>query len=249
MRAGILISAVSHVVLVALALLGTPKLFDNPLLETIEVDLVRPQDVELPKEPEKKPPDEKPAPWNPLPEASAAQSPTPAPEAAAPQAKPQPSPPAPAQQALGPQIPSPSVPAQPSATPWIFDPVNIPKLMDLPNAPQPGFDAESTATANLSSDERSVLKAHLQKCWQLPSGMSAAQSTRVVLRVFLRPDGTLVGEPMLIEASASRDGPRLMQAAIRTLKDCQPFAFLPADKYREWKVLDLSFSPRDMGGG
>lgn len=249
MRAGILISAVSHVVLVALALLGTPKLFDNPLLETIEVDLVRPQDVELPKEPEKKPPDEKPAPWNPLPEASAAQSPTPAPEAAAPQAKPQPSPPAPAQQALGPQIPSPSVPEQPSPTPWIFDPVNIPKLMDLPNAPQPGFDAESTATANLSGDEKSALKAHLKKCWQLPSGMSASQSTRVVLRVFLRPDGALVGEPMLIEASASRDGPRLMQAAIRTLKDCQPFAFLPADKYREWKVLDLSFSPRDMGGG
>ena len=55
MRAGILISAVSHVVLVALALLGTPKLFDNPPLETIEVDLVRPEDVEPPKEPEKKP--------------------------------------------------------------------------------------------------------------------------------------------------------------------------------------------------
>ena len=54
---------------------------------------------------------------------------------------------------------------------------------------------------------------------------------------------------MLIEASASRDGPRLMQAAIRTLKDCQPYAFLPADKYREWKVLDLSFSPREMAGG
>ena len=88
MRAGILISAVSHVVLVALALLGTPKLFDNPPLETIEVDLVRPQDAEPPKEPEKKPPEEKPAPWNPLPEASAAQSPAPAPEATAPQAKP-----------------------------------------------------------------------------------------------------------------------------------------------------------------
>jgi hypothetical protein len=249
MRAGIFISAVSHVVLVALALLGTPKLFANPPLETIEVDLVRSQDVEPPKEPEKKPPDEKS--WNPLPEASAAQSqaPAPAPEAAAPQAKPKPSAPAPVQQALGPPTPSPSVPEQPPPTPWIFDPVNIPKLMDLPNAPQPGFDAESTATANLSGDEKSALKAHLKKCWQLPSGMSAAQSTRVVLRIFLRPDGGLVGEPMLIEASASRDGPRLMQAAIRTLKDCQPYAFLPADKYREWKVLDLSFSPREMTGG
>ena len=249
MRAGILISAVSHVVLVALALLGTPKLFDSAPLEAIEVDLVRQQDAEPPKEPEKKPPEEKDKPWSPLPEAAAAPPQAPAPEAAAPQAKPKPSAPAPVQQALGPPTPSPSVPEQPPATPSIFDPVNIPKLMDLPNAPQPGFDSESTATASLSTDEKSALKAHLKKCWQLPSGMSAAQSTRVVLRIFLRPDGGLAGEPMLIEASASRDGPRLMQAAIRTLKACQPFAFLPADRYREWKVLDLSFSPREMGGG
>jgi hypothetical protein len=40
-----------------------------------------------------------------------------------------------------------------------------------------------------------------------------------------------------------------MQTAIRALKECQPFGFLPADKYREWKVLDLSFTPRDMAGG
>lgn len=249
MRAGIVISAVSHVVLVALALLGTPKLFDNIPVETIEVDLVRPQDAEPPKEPEPKPP-EKDKSWNPLPEASAARAPAPAPEpqASSPQPKPQPSTPAPTQQqALGPQV-TPSTPPPQPASPWIFDPVNIPKLMDMPNSP-PGFDAESTVLANLSNDEKSALKAHLRKCWQLPSGMSDAQSTRVVLRVFLRPNGALASEPMLIEASASRDGPRLMQAAIRTLKECQPFAFLPADKYREWKVLDLSFSPREMAGG
>ena len=39
MRTGFLISAASHVALVALALLGTPKLFDSVPLETIEVDL------------------------------------------------------------------------------------------------------------------------------------------------------------------------------------------------------------------
>jgi hypothetical protein len=69
------------------------------------------------------------------------------------------------------------------------------------------------------------------------------------MRIYLRRDGRLAGEPVLIEASASRDGPLLMQAAIRTLKDCQPYSILPADKYREWKVLDLSFSPREMAGG
>ena len=60
MRTGIFISSVSHVVLVALALLGTPKLFEDRHLETIEVDLVRAQELEPEpsKEPEKKPPGE-----------------------------------------------------------------------------------------------------------------------------------------------------------------------------------------------
>jgi hypothetical protein len=73
-------------------------------------------------------------------------------------------------------------------------------------------------------------------------------TTRVVLRVYLKRDGGLASEPVLIEASASRDGPAVLQAAKNALKGCQPYAFLPADKYREWRVLDLSFTPRDMGG-
>ncbi len=127
--------------------------------------------------------------------------------------------------------------------------MNIPALLDLPNAPDKGFDSEATTTANLSAADKAAFKAHLKKCWTLPGGMSPAQSTRVVLRIYLRRDGRLAAEPVLIEASASRDGPLLLQAAIRTLKDCQPYGFLPADKYREWRVLDLSFSPREMAGG
>ncbi len=72
---------------------------------------------------------------------------------------------------------------------------------------------------------------------------------RVVVRVSLRRDGSLAADPLLIEASASREGPLLLQTAVSALKDCQPFGFLPADKYREWRLLDLSFSPRDMAGG
>lgn len=238
MRAGIFISGVGHVVVVALALLGTPKLFNSEQLVAIEVDLVRPDQIEVPKEKSK---DEKPAEWNPLPEKS-----EPLPEAAA---EPQPKPPEVSQQApLGPQIPSPS-PAPPQPSPWIFDPVNIPALLNLPTAPEKGFDSESTTTANLSAGEKAAFKAHLKKCWALPASMSPAQTTRVVLRLYLQRDGRLAGEPQLIEGSASKDGPVLLKAAIRTLKECQPYGFLPADKYREWKTLDLSFSPREMAGG
>jgi hypothetical protein len=240
MRSGVLISAVSHIVLVALALFGTPKLFDNLPPAAIEVDLVRAEEVEAPKE---KPPEDKPADWNPLSEQRQPQPET------APQAQARsPAPPQSNQQAgRGQQGPAPS--QQQQQTPWIFDPSNIPALLDLPNAPDKGFDSEATTTANLPAADKAVFKAHLKKCWTLPGGMSPAQTTRVVLRIYLKRDGRLASEPVLIEASASGDGPLLLQAAIRTLKDCQPYGFLPADKYREWRVLDLSFSPREMAGG
>ncbi len=77
MRFGVFISVASHVVLVALALFGTPKLFDTPSIASIEVDLVRPDEIERPPD---KPKEEKPAPWNPLPEKS-----DPPPQAATPQ--------------------------------------------------------------------------------------------------------------------------------------------------------------------
>ena len=70
-----------------------------------------------------------------------------------------------------------------------------------------------------------------------------------MLRAFFAKDGRLSGSPTLLEASASTRGPALMKAAIQALQACQPYAMLPADKYSEWKVLDLAFTPQDFAGG
>jgi hypothetical protein len=37
-----------------------------------------------------------------------------------------------------------------------------------------------------------------------------------------------------------------MQSVLRALEACQPYLMLPADRYGEWKVLDLSFTPQDF---
>jgi hypothetical protein len=50
----------------------------------------------------------------------------------------------------------------------------------------------------------------------------------------------------LIEGTASMKGVQLMQGAVAALTACQPYAMLPADRYGEWKVLDLSFTPHDF---
>lgn len=260
MHFGVFISVASHIVLVALALFGAPKLFDTPSIASIEVDLVRPEEVERPPEkaPEK-PKDQKPD-W--LPEQSAApqqtarqQETAKPPQATKQQEKPkppeaqQPQQSPPQQQAEAePQTPTPPPDQQPQQ-PSIFDPANIPALMNLPTAPDKNFDAEAMTQANLADEDRAALKARIKTCWKLPPGVSASQAARVVVRISLRRDGSLAADPLLIEAPASRDGPVILQTAMRALKDCQPYAFLPADKYREWRLLDLSFSPRDMAGG
>ena len=72
---------------------------------------------------------------------------------------------------------------------------------------------------------------------------------RVVLRIGLNSAGALRGPPILIEGTASPNGPALVAGVVNALRHCQPYSFPPPDKYAEWKILDLSFTPRDMEGG
>ena len=276
MHSGAFISAVCHVGLVSLVMLSTPRQF-VATERSIEAELVRADEIDPPKEeqPKEQPKPEKPNVWDfpeerlrielpkfspdarpnssgPAPSKSSASQPPPAASAPA-----QPAPSNSQQAALSPNQQSsiaqqaPSAPAQPKAAPSVFDPASIPMLMELPNAaglPEKGFDFEATITANISGDDRAAFKAHLRKCWKLPDGLSPAANTRVVLRVYLKRDGALASEPVLIEASASRDGPAVLRAAKAALAACQPYA-LPAENYREWRILDLTFTPKDMAGG
>ncbi len=111
--------------------------------------------------------------------------------------------------------------------------------------PTSAFDSTEIA-ANLSQDEIATFKAHLKKCWNPPADLANAGDLHVVLRVAFNPNGALRTEPTMLAASASADGPALMKTALRALRQCQPYAFLPGAKYREWKVLDLSFSPSGL---
>ena len=108
------------------------------------------------------------------------------------------------------------------------------------------FDAPATKAADVASNVVAEFRRHLMTCAKLPASMKTSDDVRVKLRVFMTPDGKLAADPVLIEASASMKGPLLMQSAISALQACQPFAMLPADRYDEWKMLDLSFTPKDF---
>lgn len=168
----------------------------------------------------------------------------PEPEPPKPQAAPQPSPQPPPQQQQAAPYP-PAIPQEPDVT------VKYSVLLGLPadNFDASTFDAKAETRANISADSAAALLARLKSCAALPPGVKPSDNVRIVLRVALSPDGQLAGEPMLIEASASAKGPTLMHGAMAALSACQPYTMLPADKYQEWKVLDLTFTPQDFRGG
>ena len=270
-------SAIAHVsLLTLLVLFSEVHPFGAVTAEQIPVEIVTPQEIAEQQAPPDEPPVEsKPEPVpTPQPDFSLLDKPA---SAAAPPPAASPAPAAPPQKqaalatppAVQPQPPSqqaaqpPSQPAPPAYKPSEPDvSVKYQVLLGLPPdlspvAPAPAqgatkgddnFDAPATESADLASTLIAAFRRHLKTCSKLPASLSGADDVKVKLRVLMTPDGRLAAEPILIEASASMKGPLLMQGAIRALQACQPYAMLPADRYGEWKVLDLSFTPRDFSG-
>ncbi len=268
-RAGITASAIAHLSIVTLVLFFTEvHPFGSVTAEPITVDLVSPAEV-TPTPKKEEPPKREPSDTFDLSSKSAAPS-APAPaapqQAAAPsqkQAAPTskqaaPSTPGPVRQeaAVQPQTPATSpvpafVPPQPDLT------IKYNVLLGLPpelpptlpqDKPGDGFDAPASQTADVASSLVTEFRRHLKTCAKLPKSIAPSDPIRIKLRVFMTPDGKLATDPILIEASASAKGPALMQSAIAALEACQPYQMLPVDRYGEWKVLDLSFTPQDFAG-
>jgi hypothetical protein len=112
--------------------------------------------------------------------------------------------------------------------------------------PGDGIDARASGTADINSSVVAAFRKHLKTCSRLPASISPSDNVMVKLRVLMTPQARLAGEPVLIEGTASMKGVELKQSAVQALAACQPYDMLPADRYGEWKVLDLSFTPQDF---
>jgi hypothetical protein len=112
------------------------------------------------------------------------------------------------------------------------------------------FDAPAIDKANIANDDIAAFHKHLKTCSTRPAGISATDDVKAVLRIYLKPDGTLAAPPQPIRIEGvSRGGGALYQSVVAALRKCQPYNMLPPDKYTEWKVFDLSFTPQNFGGG
>jgi hypothetical protein len=254
-RPDVTLSAIVHLSLVACVVIYTEvRPFRSAAEKTVPVDVI----IADEKKPEPLPTPE-PSPDLPAKPAAAAPAAPPAASLPPPQqasranrlealAQPQPQAPVPA----GTPAPSASrgyTPPEPDLT------IKYHVMLGLPEDMPAGVSAgdrrgeggdTGPASDNLASSMVDALRRHLRTCSKLPAALSPSDNVAVKLRVQMTPDGRLAAEPALIEGTASMKGVQLMRGAVAALTACQPYAMLPADRYGEWKVLDLSFTPHDF---
>ena len=252
-------SLVGHMVLAVGLFFADAHPFDYVPPESIAVDIVSSKEIsslEKEAEPPQTPsvdaldiPDDKP-------QADTKEAPAPA-QSTPPQSSPAtalssgtPTPPASKQAALQPSPEPQPAPAPSYNAPEPDISVKYGVLLGLPASGIGGGNAAAEATrADIPAMDTAQFRRHLKSCSKMPASVSSGDNIRIVLRVPFTTDGKIAAPPALIEASASAKGPALMKGAIEALLACQPYAMLPPDKYDEWKVLDLSFTPRDFVGG
>jgi outer membrane biosynthesis protein TonB len=271
-RWGIAASALAHVLVAVAIFLSTDvRSYDQAAPEPIAVDIVDSDEPEKAPEPTPAPsptatpdltlpnPAASPSPQPPASQQQSAAepgqpalqpSPQPQPiprETAKPRAKAEPPP----EPQPGPQPPAQGyVPAQPDLTVkygvMLGLPQALPPLAKSADTHDDDKEAGATATSNLAADLVTAFRGHLRTCSRLPASISAADNVRVKLRVIMSPDGRLAAEPDVIEVANPLKALELKQAAVIALAACQPYGMLPPDRYREWRVLELSFTPQDF---
>lgn len=239
--------------MVLLLLFSEVHLFGSATEETVAVDIVTSEEIAEKKPepavaPEIKPAFDLPTPLPP----SSLSAPA---SAAAPASAPPPA----SQKAAAPPPPSTPPPAYVAPQPDLS--IKYQVMLGLPpdlsaavppagSGDRPGepFDGPASSSADIAPSLVAEFRRHLRTCAKLPPSIAPSDKLKIKLRVFMDLEARLATEPVLIEASASSKGPALMQGAISALQACQPFAMLPSDRYGEWKVLDLSFTPQDFAG-
>ncbi len=108
----------------------------------------------------------------------------------------------------------------------------------------------------LTATEYDRIKAHVEsRCWNTQSFIGAPEPEKLVVRVEfeLNRDGTLAGNPTVLNQTqiAVSGNPfwRVAErAAITAVRECEPYDFLPENKYDAWREIILNFNPSEMAG-
>lgn len=235
-RTGLAVSVLAHLCLVLWAV-GWLGAAEKPAeQEAIAVTLVPEEEAPQPEAPKPQPPEPPATPPRPEPaqrtparqnpqEERAAQAAAKPPEPV-PMRAPPPAPPAPAP-------PSERQPAQSSSPPAAPEWPDVLASLGM---------AEDSRPTTLSQEELDAVRAQAKRCWKIPAGWSDSRQVTVTIRFQLKRDGTVAGSPSVVSFPASELGKSAALNAMQAVTECGPFR-LPADKYEQWKDVQLRFEP------
>jgi hypothetical protein len=85
------------------------------------------------------------------------------------------------------------------------------------------------------------LVTQMQRCWSAPAYSPEAV---VKVRVRLAMDGSLLGNPEVLNDSGSRVFRAAADSAVQALRRCAPYRG-PSGSYESWKELEITFDPRE----
>ncbi len=119
-------------------------------------------------------------------------------------------------------------------------------------APKPKGRKSATRSLPMTSSEIDAVRRQIKPCWNFPTGARNAEALRVLIRVWLNPDGTVNKTQVLDRDRMSSDDyfRAAAEAGRRAIENprCSPLQ-LPAHKYDRWKFLEIDFDPSKLSTG
>ena len=133
-----------------------------------------------------------------------------------------------------------------SGTKGVFDSV-IDSVLADGNYENSGVNAEEVG-GTLTATQIDLVRETIRPCWHFPAGLKNAEQLIVDIKMEIDNKG-YVKNAIVEDKHRVATDPNFRTAAesaVRAVLDpaCNPLP-LPADKYAEWKDLELSFNPKD----
>lgn len=102
------------------------------------------------------------------------------------------------------------------------------------------------ATASL----RDALARKLSRCWNFPGGAKGVENFTVVIRIYLRADGSLAKAPEYVRVGDLSDGfyRAFAESAIRAVRLCEPFDEAESYVKSGSSYIDFNFDGSEFGG-
>ena len=113
----------------------------------------------------------------------------------------------------------------------------------------PSRGTATGAAVQLTQNELDALIKRLGDCWKVPVGVREAGDLVVTVRIQFKQDGSLSAEPRLMNHDARPAFQAASESALRAVRSCAPYSFLPVAKYEAWKDVIVDFDPSKMFTG